>query len=103
MLKINNDYTVTWEENITHEQIINLIISFYSGDFSKALAQQLSSKDNVWKKKLQELFMEALSLRFEQELYDLMLNMNKPFFNHLDIKIDKKSTPFIHPLMAYKT
>ena len=102
MLKINNDYSVVWDDDVTHEQIVNLIVSFYSGNFSRALAQQLLKKDDAWKRKLEEEFIRILKETFEQEMIDLMLNMNKPFFNHLGVKFKKEEPPFVSPLLAFK-
>lgn len=100
MLKINDDLTVELDENVTPEQISELIISFYLGTFSTVVAKQISEKSNGWKKELEKTFLELISNRFEEELKQLMIKMNKPFFNNLGIVYEEKRIPFIHPLMV---
>jgi hypothetical protein len=101
MLKINSDLSVKFDKDLTQKDIVNLLIGMYNGHLAANLASQLQLKSNEWKKELQELFNATINLRYDEEMKNVFVNMNNPFFNQLDIKIENIS-PLVHPLNAFK-
>lgn len=100
MLTIKDDYSIEFDENVDPEHVVELLLSFYSGEFSRCLANQLKAKCIHFKTHIKELFIETCKNRFESELCDLFINLNKPFFNTLDLQMNSEP-PFISPLAAY--
>jgi len=101
MLKINKDMSVELDEDITPEDIVNLMVSFNNGQFTTNIASVLQTKDKTFIKKLEAVFLDVLLNRFDEEYRRIFIGTNGAFFSQLGIGRTSPQ-PAISPLAAFK-